>query len=125
MKINFDTLILFTHNIDKVKFFYIDNFNFEIIEEISTEWILLKAGNCNLGLHQIGKEYINENQEEFRSDNNIKMVFEIDDDIYSFRKELISKGVILNDVKNWENYPYLICDGEDLEGNKFQLRQNK
>jgi len=65
------------------------------------------------------------NQEAFKFDNNTKIVFEIEGDIHVFRENLSSKGIKLKEVMSWENYPYWLCDGEDAEGNVFQLKAKK
>ena len=125
MKVKVDSIMLFVQNIDNLKAFYVTMLGLEIVEETSPSWLLLNAGTCNIGLHKIGAEYIEENQEEYTFDNNTKIVFEIEGDIHIYRKELLSKGIKLNDVMSWDNYPYLLCDGEDPEGNIFQLKEKK
>ncbi len=125
MKVKVDSIMLFVQNIDNLKAFYVDVLGLEIVEESHSTWLLLNAGTCNIGLHKIGAEYIEENQEEFKFDSNTKIVFEIESDIYIYRNYLLSKGIKLKEVMSWENYPYLLCDGEDPEGNVFQLKAKK
>ena len=43
----------------------------------------------------------------------------------SVREYLFDKNVKLNEVKAFENYDFFTCDGEDPEGNIFQLKQRK
>jgi catechol 2,3-dioxygenase-like lactoylglutathione lyase family enzyme len=125
MLLQLETIVLFVQNVDLLKGFYVDIFGFDIIEESDDQWVLLKAGACNIGLHKIGQEYIEENQEPFKFDNNTKIVFAFDGDIHVLRQELLSKNVTLREVMSWEGYPYLLCDGEDPEGNVFQLKTGK
>lgn len=125
MKPRLETIIIFVQNVDKLKTFYVDILKLEIIEESQSQWLLLKAGSCSIGLHKIGEQYLDANQEEFKFENNTKMVFEIDDDIYKIREQLIKENVLLKEVKTFDNYDYWLCDGEDPEGNVFQLRQKK
>lgn len=125
MKLNLESIIVFVQNIDNLKKFYVDVLDLEIVEETQSQWLLLKAGNCNIGLHKIGNEYLDETQEAFKFDNNTKIVFETEEDIHKLRQVLLSKNVKLKEVMFWENYPYLLCDGEDPEGNIFQLKQKK
>ena len=125
MAITLNGIILFAQDVDKLKHFYIDNFDLELVNEIKSEWVLLKAGFCELGLHKIGSEYIKSVKATGGSESNTKIVFEIDEDIFSIHKKLEQKHIILSEVKTWDNYPYLICDGEDSEGNVFQLRMKK
>ncbi|MEV4886409.1 VOC family protein [Chitinophaga ginsengisegetis] len=125
MKLNLNTLILFVQDVDKLKRFYVDILHFEIVEESKSAWLLLKAGNCNIGLHKIGEEYLDNSKGEFKFDNNVKMVFEVDEDIHKVREHLLKKDVFMKEIKTFDNYATLICDGEDPEGNVFQLQQKK
>lgn len=118
-------IILFVQDVDKIKSFYIDNLELELVDEINSEWVLLKAGTCELGLHKIGVEYLNPSNAPFKFDNNSKIVFEIDEDIFALHNKLVNKKLILKEVKTWDNYNYWIFDGEDPEGNIFQIRMKK
>ena len=125
MIFNLDTIIIFVQNVDKLKSFYVDMLQLEILEESKAEWLLLKAGNCQIGLHKIGEQYLAESKDEFKFDNNTKIVFQIEDDIYAVREQLLNKNVVVRDVKNFPGYDFLICDGADPEGNVFQIKQKK
>lgn len=125
MKLNLETIIIFVQNIEKLKSFYSNILELEIVEEIESQWVLLKAGNANIGLHQIGEQYLENDVEGFKVDNNTKIIFEIEDDIYQIRKKLMDKNVPLQEIKKFENDDFLRCDGEDPEGNVFQLKQKK
>lgn len=125
MNLNFDSLIMFVENIDKLKKFYVDTLKLEIVEELPSEWLLLKAGNSNIGLHKIGKEYLDNSEGELKFYSNTKIVFETDEDIHQLREQLLNKGVKLEEIKTFDNYGYWLCDGEDPEGNVFQLKQKK
>jgi catechol-2,3-dioxygenase len=81
MKLNLDTIIVFVQNVEKLKSFYIDILKLDIVEETKSEWLLLKASNCKIGLHKIGDQYLDNNKEEFKFHNNTKIVFEVDEDI--------------------------------------------
>lgn len=122
MKINLSGIILFVKDVEKLKTFYINNFNLELKEELCSEWVLLKAGKCEIGLHKSGSQYFKETAE---IESNTKLVFDINRDIYLFREQLLSKNVNLGEVKTWDSFGYLICDGKDPEGNVFQLRAEK
>lgn len=123
MKLNLDSIIIFVQDVDKLKLFYVDILKLDILEESKSEWLLLKAGNCRIGLHKIGDQYLE--KDAFKIDNNTKLVFEIDHDINEFREILLKQNVSLKEVKSFDNYDYWICDGEDPEGNIFQLKQKK
>lgn len=56
-------------------------------------------------------------------ESNTKLVFEIKEELTSLRQELINKGVALREIKSFPGFDYLLCDGEDPEGNVFQLAQ--
>jgi catechol-2,3-dioxygenase len=125
MNLKLESIILFVQNVDKLKAFYVDILKLDIIEESKSQWLLVKAGNCCIGLHKIGEPYLDSNQGEFKFDNNTKLVFEIEDDIHQIREQLIKENVMLKEVITFDNYEYWLCDGEDPEGNVFQLRQRK
>jgi catechol-2,3-dioxygenase len=125
MQFNLDTIILYVQNVEKLKSFYIDIFKLEVIEEYESLWVLLKAGNAKIGLHQIGDQYIDKSKGTFKFDSNCKIVFEIDDDIDKVRQQLLNQKVLMREIKTFENYCYLLCDGKDPEGNVFQLKQKK
>ena len=99
--------------------------NLELIEEIKSEWVLLRAGNCKIALHKAGTEFQKTPEKEFKVDSNTKLVFEIDDDIFKVREILIKDNVALKEIKTFDNYDYWLCDGEDPEGKVFQLKQRK
>lgn len=125
MKLSLNTIIIFVQNVDRLKLFYVDILKLDIVEESPSEWLLLKAGNCHIGLHKIGDQYSNADKEAFKFDNNTKIVFEVDEDISEVRKYLINSQVSLKEIKTFDNYDYWLCDGEDPEGNIFQLKQKK
>lgn len=125
MRVTLNCIIFFVQDVDKLKGFYIDNFNLDLAEEIKSEWVLLKAGACELGLHKIGADYLQPNEAPFKFDNNSKIVFEIEEDIFAVREKFIEKNITLREIKTWDNYNYWVCDGEDPEGNVFQLRMKK
>jgi len=123
MKPNLSCIILFVKDIEQVKAFYLSHFNLTIAEEIQLQWVLLKAGNCEIGLHQIAAEYIVAAATE--NETNSKLVFDIDDEIYQVHQQMTKNSIAITEVKNWDNYPYLLFDGKDPEGNVFQIRQKK
>lgn len=125
MKLNLDTIIIFVHSVDKLKLFYVDILKLDILEETQSDWLLLKAGNCKIGLHKIGEQYLDDSKAEFKFDNNTKIVFEVNEDISKVRDHLLAKEISMKEIKTFDNYDYWICDGEDPEGNVFQLKQKK
>jgi len=125
IKVALDTIILYVQNVNRLKSFYKNIFNLKIIEEYQSIWALLDAGSCKIGLHKIGDKYLNENKGVFKFDNNTKIVFEINEDINEVRAHFINQNVVMRETKTFDNYDYWLCDGEDPEGNVFQLKQKK
>lgn len=125
MKIHLDTIILFVQDVEKLKQFYAGVLNLSVIEEDAQQWVLLNAGNVNIGLHKIGAQYLNNIANGYKFDSNTKIVFAIEDDINLVRQQLLNHNVVMQGVKTFDSYDYLVCDGEDPEGNVFQLKQHK
>ncbi|SDJ56710.1 VOC family protein [Chryseobacterium jejuense] len=124
MNIKLDSIILYVQNISLLKNFYVENFNFKVIEEDAV-WVLMNVGSVNIGLHKIGDQYLEKIETGYQFDNNTKLVFEVDTDIESARNELLSKKVEMRAIKTFENYNFWLCDGTDPEGNVFQLKCRK
>jgi len=118
-----DRIILFGNDIKGLKDFYQSIFKLVLIEEIENEWVVFKAGLIELALHRVGSEYYNDSN--FKAERNTKLVFTITKEMASFRAELIEKGVQMKEIKSFEGIDFLFCDGEDIEGNVFQLSQKK
>ncbi|MCX2493934.1 MULTISPECIES: VOC family protein [unclassified Pedobacter] len=116
-------IILFGDDINALKVFYQSIFNLPLIEEIEGEWLVFNSGSIEIAFHRIGESF--KNEIPFKAESNTKLVFSIDEDIEDFRKKLLEKGVKMKDVKSFENIDYLFCDGEDIEGNIFQLSQKR
>lgn len=125
MNLHLQGIILFVQDVEKLKEFYAGLLQLEILEEQPSQWLLLKAGAATIGLHKIGAEYLEPGQAPFQFDNNTKIQFETAEDIHTLRKTLVNYKIVMQEVKTFENYPYWICDGEDPEGNVFQLMQRK
>ena len=119
------SIILYVQNVQHLRSFYTRVFNLEVIEEYQDTWVLLKAGNAHIGLHRIGEQYLDKKAAPFKFHNNTKLVLEIKQDIHVLREQLIGQQVAMREIKTFENYDYWLCDGEDPEGNVFQLRQKK
>jgi len=125
IKASLDTIILYVQNVEKLKSFYSQTFNFSIVDEYESSWALLGAGEAKIGLHKIGEQYLNKNRGEFKFDNNTKIVFAIDGDINQVRTNFINANILMREIKTFDNYDFWLCDGEDPEGNVFQLKQRK
>ena len=125
IKASLDTIILYVHNVENLKSFYSQTFGFSIIDEYGSLWALLEAGQGKIGLHKIGEQYLDKNKGSFKFNNNTKIVFEIHEDIAQVRTHLISQNIAMRDIKTFDDYDFWLCDGEDPEGNVFQLKQKK
>ncbi|CAA9201102.1 VOC family protein [Flavobacterium collinsii] len=125
MKLNLDTIVLYVQDVNNLKSFYTTIFGFEILEEYEAEWVLLNAGNAKIGLHKIGDHYLAQIKSGYKFDNNTKIVFEINEDIHALRQVLLDQNVLMREVSTFDTYEYWLCDGEDPEGNVFQLKQKK
>ncbi|GAA3989167.1 hypothetical protein [Mucilaginibacter dorajii] len=121
MQIALYRIILFGQNITKLKDFYVENFGFSLVEETEDQWVVLKAGAMELAFHKIGEAY--QTTEEFKAVSNTKLVFKIGSDLAGLREQLIGNGVLLGEIKSFAGINALFCDGEDPEGNMFQLEQ--
>lgn len=124
MNITLRCIIFFVSNVDQLKKFYIDNFDLKVIEEIKSEWVLFRAGPCELALHKIGAAYT-QSRSPVSRDTNAKIVFEVKEDIFAIHKQLSERGVAIEGIQTWDNFGYWVCDGNDPEGNVFQLRMKK
>jgi predicted enzyme related to lactoylglutathione lyase len=121
MQIALYRIILFGQNIVKLKDFYTENFGLTIAEEIKDEWGVLKAGQMEIAFHKIGDAY--QTAGEFKATSNTKLVFKVETDLTALRERLIGDGVLLGEIKSFAGINALFCDGEDPEGNVFQLEQ--
>ncbi|MDA0841678.1 MAG: VOC family protein [Planctomycetota bacterium] len=109
---NMARIILFVKDMPKVTAFYRDTLGLRPIESKSyspDEWIEFEAGGCNIALHKASKP-------GGRTRN--KFVFYSADPM-KVREELIAAGVKM--FKPMVFGSLVLCDGEDPEGNKFQI----
>ncbi|REC43369.1 VOC family protein [Chryseobacterium pennipullorum] len=124
MNARLDTVILYVQDVQLLKNFYVDHFDLKVIEEDSV-WVLLDAGAAYIGLHRAGNYFITNMEDTEIFGSNTKIVFEIDMDINSARNEFVLKNIPMREIKTFENYPFMLCDGTDPEGNVFQLKSRK
>src|SRR5262245_19666680 len=98
MKLNLAKIIFFAKKGEKLQSFYVDILKLEILEELKFDWLLLKGGNCKIGLHKIGDQYRIETRHESGFNSNTKIVFEIDEDIHKIREQLLKANVTMREV---------------------------
>jgi predicted enzyme related to lactoylglutathione lyase len=122
MRATMSRLILYVYDVTALTSFYRTHFGLELCEEIEGEWAVMKAGAMELALHRVGEPY-RERQPQRRSMTNAKMVFSIESGLVELREKLSAAGVPMRELKRYQGFPQLMCDGEDPEGNVFQLSQ--
>ncbi|MDW3192995.1 MAG: hypothetical protein R8G66_11545 [Cytophagales bacterium] len=120
--VTFHRLILFALNLHTLKDFYTRHFGMEVTEEIPGEWVVLRSSGAEIALHKIGEAYFDP-EEPFNASSNTKMVFMIDEDMVQFRQKLMDSHVEMREIFASGTPKYFYCDGEDPEGNVFQLMQ--
>lgn len=122
MHLKLDTIMLFVADTEMMKDFYHKLLGCTILEEIPSEWILLSAGAAKIGLHKIGTAYT-ASQNSSATERNSKIIFETEEDIHQLHAMLLTKGVSVNEITSFDQYPYLLFMGHDPEGNVFQIIQ--
>ncbi|MGR9577887.1 VOC family protein [Pandoraea sputorum] len=121
MPISMSRLILYVRDVELLKSFYRTHFAFPVIEEIESEWAVLKAGEVEIALHRVGVAY--RDRPTSGETSNAKLVFSVQSGLEGLRETLVKAGVRMREMKRYEGFPQSMCDGEDPEGNVFQLSQ--
>lgn len=114
-------LVLYVHDVGLLKVFYQTHFGLTVAEEIENEWVVFKAGGVELALHRVGKPYRDKPHQTGGS--NAKIVFSVASQLPELRDKFAAAGVRMRDLKRYAGFAQLMCDGEDPEGNVFQLCQ--
>lgn len=121
MPIFMSRLILYVRDVELLKAFYGTHFAFPVIEEIENEWAVLKAGEVEIALHRVGVAY--RDRPTSGDTSNAKLVFSVESGLEDLRETLLKAGVRMREMKRYDGFPQSMCDGEDPEGNVFQLSQ--
>jgi len=128
-------VILYVRDVELLKNFYQTYFDVPLVEEIPDEWAVLKAGDVELALHLAGRQYRRDEWPEADgaeqqdtgghddSASNAKLVFTVKSGLPELREKLLAGGVKMRNLKRYPGFAQLMCDGEDPEGNMFQLSQ--
>lgn len=119
-KLMLGRIILFGHQTEKLKSFYVENFNLSVVHQTGDEWIVLDAGSIELAIHKIVQA---DDSNPFRAESNTKLVFYLQQDLAGFRQRLIAQGIQMKEIVSFKGFNSLFCDGEDPEGNVFQIEQ--
>ena len=125
MKVSLNSIILFVRDVERLKHFYTEFFGLHLTEEIKSEWVVLKAGAGELALHRIATDFSPDNENLIQYHSNTKIVFDVDEDLHLLHSKLAAHAIVIKPIQTWDGYPYWLCDGEDPEGNVFQLRMKK
>ncbi len=82
---------------------------------------MLDTGGIELALHRVGQAY--RGMPVSPNASNAKLVFNVQSGLTALRELLVGAGVEMRELKRFDGFPYLLCDGADPEGNVFQLLQ--
>jgi len=123
MKVSLARIILFAYDVEKLKTFYADNLQLSVIEEIKNEWVVLNAHTMEIALHKIGEAYMPQPGTKFKAESNTKLVFNVPSNLTLLRQRFLNAGVYMNEITSFKGINSLFCDGEDPEGNVFQLEE--
>ncbi len=102
---------MFTGNVSRLADFYSSHFGLEQVGEPEDGWIELNAGGCNLAFHHTSKKIDDR-------DNGIKFVFG-SADVAAEKERLEGLGVKMKKIFTFGNME--MCDGQDPDGNRFQI----
>lgn len=116
-------IILYVRDAERLSEFYRQTFDLEIVQHDPGEWVVLKAGDCELALFQITAAYKAPPGGWRGDNNNAKLVFTIDRPVAELRENLIARGVPMREIKQYPGYTGPLCDGVDPEGNVFQISE--
>jgi catechol 2,3-dioxygenase-like lactoylglutathione lyase family enzyme len=105
-------VMLFVRDVAEVAAFYRDTLGLQPLGKITPEWVEMKAGGCTIALHRVAKPL------RQRGSASAKIVFGVKD-VDSTRSLLESRGVTMGKVHSFSGIK--ICNGEDPEGNPFQI----
>jgi catechol 2,3-dioxygenase-like lactoylglutathione lyase family enzyme len=116
--------MLYAKDLKRMVAFYRDALGFGVIPSRydPDEFVVLDAGSAQLCLHQI-PEVIARNIDigdppEPRSRVPVKIMFVIED-VEGTRERLMARGVQMGSLQSFP--PLIYCDGNDPEGNIFQI----
>jgi catechol 2,3-dioxygenase-like lactoylglutathione lyase family enzyme len=121
MPVSMSRLILYVRDVELLRSFYQTHFGFPVVEKIENEWVVLRAGEIEIAFHRVGEPY--RERLNHRNASNAKIVFSVESGLSELREKLLSAGVRMRDLKRYEGFAQLMCDGVDPEGNVFQLSQ--
>jgi predicted enzyme related to lactoylglutathione lyase len=119
MQLKFSRLILFCKDVGLMQDFYATHFGLTVVEGGGSDWVLLRSGDFEIGLHAIPAAYQPEGKPG--EDSNVKLVFAVAEPMDDCLARLRAGGVSLREPQRHDGHAGMFCDGEDVEGNVFQL----
>ena len=121
-------VMLYAKDIKRMVAFYRDVLGFTVLPSLydPAEFVLLDAGSAQLCLHQI-PEVIARNIDLGdpvvpRSKAPVKIMY-LTEDVAATRETLIARGAQMGALQNYP--PLVYCDGQDPEGNIFQVTNGR
>lgn len=104
-------IILFTHDVERLRGFYMGSFGLTVVTE-EPGWVELSGGGCTLALHKAqGPKSTSEN-------SNFKLSFGVAD-VSAARQELEAQGLKFGKTFSWQGFEF--ADTEDPDGNRVQI----
>jgi catechol-2,3-dioxygenase len=116
-------IILYVRDVRKLAEFYRDTLGLSVVEDITEERVVIRAGHCELALHRVGKAFRGSEVDSSNTNSNTKLVMGVNVDLKTLRDKLIANGVPMRELKSYVGIAGPLCDGTDPEGNVFQLAQ--
>ena len=110
--IKLSRIIIFTSNVKKMADFYMKCFGLKVVGKRDPGWTELRAGGCSLAFHRTPIRTAG------KADTGIKFVFGAKD-VAKERKRLVKLSVAMTEVMEFGDLR--MCDGSDLDGNRFQV----
>ena len=123
MNVSLSRIILYVQDVGRLADFYREMLGLPVVEEIAAEWVVLRAGACELALHRVGMAWRVADPSTWTVETNAKLVMTVDRDLAGLRAELIANGVPMGEIKSFPGLTGPLCDGRDPEGNVFQLAE--
>jgi extradiol dioxygenase family protein len=115
------TALIFANDAERLAHFYGTGFGFPIAHS-EPGWIVLDAGGCELGIHQIPQEYLKDcvitDPPRDRTNAPTKLCYDVED-FPAAMKRLEAAGARFGQPKPWDGDS--ARDGIDPEGNVFRI----
>jgi predicted enzyme related to lactoylglutathione lyase len=124
MTIPLNRVIIFAGDVQKCARFFQDVFGFTAVpsDHPADEWIELETGGCRLAFHKAHRPDGPLDSQSGIAMRPHKIVFYAED-VEATRAHLLSRGVAMGAVRKFGQL--VLCDGQDPEGNVFQISNRK